>query len=360
MTAGGRRRRARGPWRGALTAALLLLLPAALRAQSAECDPGEREVRSLKFRGNHAYRGSELALRVSTTPSSFARRNFRVFGKRRCLDSDELRLDVGRLRLFYNRHGYYSAAVDTSVVANADSSVRVTFLITEGPPVLVDTLRITGLDSVTGPIASTGELDLRPGVVFDRTRLQAAIDSIKTRLRDNGFPRADVAASYTVYDTIAHHARVSLEVIPGPRAQVGQIRVFDEPLAGAPRRLGDSTVLRLLSVSTGDEYSEHALADAQRELYQSDLFQYVEVRLAADSVQPKADSSHVTLDVVLRENYVRQLDTEVGWAVLDCFKGRAVLVDKNFLGEARRLELTAQVSMIGHAENTRFANGSLC
>jgi outer membrane protein insertion porin family len=360
VTDGGRRRHARGWWRGALTAALSLLPMLALRSQTSECDPGEREVRALKFRGNHAFRGSELALRVSTTPSSFARRTFRVLGKRRCLDSDELRLDVGRLRLFYNRHGYYSAAVDTSVVANSDSSVRVTFLITEGPPVLVDTLRITGLDSTTGPIASTSELDLRPGVVFDRTRLQAAIDSIKARLRDNGFPRADVAASYTVYDTIAHRARVSLEVIPGQRATLGQIRVFDDPLPGAPRRLGDSTVLRLLSVSTGDEYSEHALADAQRELYQSDLFRHVEVRLAPDSAQPKSDSSRVTLDVVLRENFVRQVDTEVGWAVLDCFKGRAVLVDKNFLGEARRLELTAQVSKIGHAENTRFADGKLC
>jgi len=362
VTDGGRGRRARGWWRGALTAALLSLLslPSALLAQSSDCDPGEREVRSLKFRGNHAYRGSELALRVSTTPSSFARRNFRVFGKRRCLDSDELRLDVGRLRLFYNRHGYYSAAVDTSVVANSDSSLRVTFLITEGPPVLVDTLRITGLDSITGPIASTNELDLRPGVVFDRTRLQAAIDSIKTRLRDNGFPRADVAASYTVFDTVGHRARVSLEVIPGQRATIGEIRVFDDALPGAPRRLSDSTVLRLLSVSSGDEYSEHDLADAQRELYQSDLFRHVEVRLAPDSVQPKPDSTRVTVDVELRENFVRQVDTEVGWAVLDCFKGRALLVDKNFLGEARRLELTAQVSKIGHAQNTRFADGKLC
>lgn len=360
MTDGGPRRPARRWWRGALTAALVLSLPAVARAQSAECDPGEREVRSLEFSGNRAFRDYELALRVSTTPSSFARRTFRVFGKRRCLDSDELRLDVGRLRLFYRRHGYYSAAVDTSVVANTDGGVKVTFLIAEGPPVLVDTLRITGLDSVTGPIADTGELDLRPGVIFDVTRMQAAIDSIKSRLRDNGFPRADVAASYTVYDTVAHRARVSLEVIPGPYARVGDIRVFDEPLPGAPRRLGDSTVLRLLSVSTGDEFSEHALEDAQRELYQSDLFRHVEVRLAPDSAQPKADSSRVTLDVVLRENYVRQVDTEVGWAVLDCFKGRALLVDKNFLGEARRLELTAQVSKIGHAENTRFADGKLC
>jgi outer membrane protein assembly factor BamA len=360
VTDGGPRRLARRWWRGALTAALVLSLPAAARAQSSECEPGEQEVRSLGFIGNRAFRDYELALRVSTTPSSFVRRTFRVFGKRRCLDSDELRLDVGRLRLFYRRHGYYSAAVDTSVVANTDGGVKVTFLIAEGPPVLVDTLRITGLDSVTGPIADTGELDLRPGVIFDVTRMQAAIDSIKSRLRDNGFPRADVAASYTVYDTIAHRARVSLEVIPGPYARVGEIRVFDEPLPGAPRRLGDSTVLRLLSVSTGDEFSEHALEDAQRELYQSDLFRHVEVRLAPDSAQPMADSSRVTLDVVLRENFVRQVDTEVGWAVLDCFKGRALLVDKNFLGEARRLELTAQVSKIGHAENTRFADGKLC
>ena len=72
---------------------------------------------------------------------------------------------------------------------------------------LVDSLRIAGLDSMTAPIADTHELDLRRGVVFDMTRLQAAIDSIKTRLRNNGYPRADVAASYTVFDTDRARAR---------------------------------------------------------------------------------------------------------------------------------------------------------
>ena len=136
--------------------------------------------------------------------------------------------------------------------------------------------------------------------------------------------------------------------------------MLDDPLPGAPRRLSDATVRRLLGVSVGDEYSEHELADAQRALYQSDLFRHVEVRLAPDSVQRARPTRCVTLDVALRENFVRQVDTEVGWAVLDCFKGRAQLVDKNFLGEARRLELTAQVSKIGHAERTRFADGKLC
>jgi outer membrane protein assembly factor BamA len=359
MEGGGRGRSARRCWRVGLTAALLALGAGHAHAQNTECDAGGREVRSLRFRGNRAFTSSELALRIATTPSSIMRRTFRIAGTRRCLDSDELRLDVGRLRLFYRRHGYYAMAVDTSVSTLTNGSVRVRFDIVEGEPVRIDTLRITGLDSLTGPIADTDELDLRPGVVFDITRLQAAIDSIKSRLRDNGHPRADVAASYAVFDTIGRRARVSLEVLPGARARIGEIRVFDEPLPGAPRRLSDNTVRRLLGVRSGDEYSERELAAAQRALYQSDLFRHVEIGIAPDSA-PRSTDSVVAIAVVLRENFVRQLDTEVGWAVLDCFKGRAQLVDKNFLGGARRLELTAQASKIGHADGTRFASGGLC
>ncbi|MDB4883093.1 MAG: hypothetical protein JWL95_1859 [Gemmatimonadetes bacterium] len=342
-----------------MTAALLAASPRLARAQSAECDAGAREVRSLDFRGNRVFRSSDLSLRIATTESDFARRNFRVFGTKRCLDSDDLRLDVGRLRLFYRRHGYYATAVDTTVTANEDGSVAVVFVINEGEPVLVDSLRIAGLDSVTAPIALTRDLDLRPGVVFDLTRLQSAIDSIKSRLRNGGYPRADVAASYTVFDTIGRRARVSLDVLPGSRARIGAIRVVDEPLPGAPRRLSDVTVRRLLGVRVGDEYNEHELADAQRALYQSDLFRHVEIGLSPDSLQGAADSL-ISVDVVLRENFVRQVDTEAGWAVLDCFKGRVQIVDKNFLGEARRLELSAQLSKLGHAQRTRFADGKLC
>jgi outer membrane protein assembly complex protein YaeT len=346
-------------WRCAALGVLLLVGGArGAQAQGTECDAGEREVRALDFDGNRAFRDSDLSLRVSTTASDFMRRNVRVFGAKRCLDSDALRLDVGRLRLFYRRHGYYDTAVDTSVTSLADGGVRVRFLIREGEPVLVDTLRITGLDGATSPLAETSNLDLRPGVVFDITRLQSAIDSIKARLRNNGYPRADVAASFSVYDSVARRAKVNLEVLPGVRARVGEIRVFDEPLPGAPRRLGDNTVRRLLGVHPGDLYSERELIDAQRALYQSDLFRHVEVGLAADSAQ--RPDSLVAIDVMLRENFLRQVDTEVGWAVLDCFKARTQLIDKNFLGSARRLELTAQLSKIGYGEPTRINNGGLC
>jgi outer membrane protein insertion porin family/translocation and assembly module TamA len=108
----------------------------------------------------------------------------------------------------------------------------------------------------------------------------------------------------------------------------------------------------------GDLYSSRELLDAQRRLYQTDVFRNVEVRLAADSLSP---DSLVTVDILVAENYLRQIDTEIGWSVLDCFKDRTRYVDKNFLGEARRLELTAQVSKVGYGSPTRIGDdGRLC
>ncbi len=358
MTFGGWRWAA---WRCvALTVTLLAASPVVLRAQSTECEPGELEVRALDFKGNRDFRASDLALRIVTSPSEFLRRSLRILGAKRCLDSDELRLDVGRLRVFYRRHGYFNAKVDTLVTPVRDGygGVRVAFLIDEGAPVLVDTLRISGLTGIIAPIADTTSLSLRSGIVFDVSRLQAAIDSVKARLRNNGYPRGDVAASFSV-DSMRQRANVNLDVLPGTRASIAAIRVTDEPLPGAPRKLSDQTILQLLGVHPGDLYRERELIDAQRTLYQTDLFRHVEIKIANDSTTPRVDSL-VTLDVLVAENYLRQVDTEEGWAVLDCFKARVQLIDKNFLGEARRLELSAQLSKIGYGQPTRFANGSLC
>jgi outer membrane protein insertion porin family/translocation and assembly module TamA len=347
--------------RVALIAALVGFAPGVARAQTTECEPGEREVRSLEFRGNTVFRASELSLRVVTTPSDFLARNLRILGSRWCLDSDELRLDVGRLRVFYRRHGYLDTQVDTLVAPFTDGrgGVRVAFLIREGEPAHVDSLQLSGLNPDIAPIVDTASLGLRRGIVFDVTRLQASIDSIKARLRNNGYPRGDVAASFSIFDTTRKLASVRLEVLPGARARIGRITLTDDPLPGAERRLGESTIRRLLGVHEGDLYRERELIDAQRSLYQTDLFRHVEVSLVTDTGAARVDSL-VSLNVHVAENYLRQVDTEVGWAVLDCFKARVQLIDKNFLGEARRLELSGQVSKIGYGTPARMFSGNLC
>ena len=79
--------------------------PVRAQAQDITCDPGDKEVRSLVFRGNHAFSASDLEVRIATTESSWFRRHFGFFGARHCLDRTELPLDVLRLKKFYRDRG---------------------------------------------------------------------------------------------------------------------------------------------------------------------------------------------------------------------------------------------------------------
>jgi outer membrane protein assembly factor BamA len=336
----------------------------ALGAQDLHCDPGDREVRWLDFDGNRAFSDRELALKIYTTPSSIARRATRVVGAKRCLDSRALRTDVLRLQTFYRTKGYYDARVDTALTVLGSNSVGVTFAIQEGQPVRIDSLVIAGLDSLNREdrAAVLEAVGLRVGHVFDRERLDAAVQNMRAQLWNRGYPRADVLRDYR---RNGRSAALELTLLPGRRARLGTIRVDVDTVealragdVGHRQQIPRSVVLRLAGLREGELYRERDLVAAQRNLYQTNAYRHVDVRIAADSLQPRGDSI-VIVEIELREDLMRQIDTQVGWATLDCFRAWLQYTDKNFLRGARRLELTGQTSKLGYGYPAGFAKG-LC
>ncbi len=351
---------------GALAVSLLSAgLPTnVLVAQDLACDPGDREVRWLDFDGNRAFSDRELALKIYTTPSSILRRATRIAGARRCLDSRALRTDVLRLQTFYRSKGYYDAKVDTALTALGSNSVGVTFKIDEGLPVRIDSLVIAGVDSLSREdrAAVLDVVGLRVGDVFDRERLESAVRSIRTQLWNRGYPRADVLRDYRRNQ---RSASLELTVLPGRRARLGPIRVDVDTLeslrageVGHRQQIPNPVILRIAGLRQGELYRERDLVAAQRNLYQTNAYRHVDVRIAPDSLQPPGDSI-IVVEIELREDLMRQVDAQVGWATLDCFRVLAQYTDKNFLRGARRLELTAQTSKLGYAQPTGFAR-DLC
>lgn len=334
-------------------------LPRIARAQDVQCDPGDKEVMDLRFEGNHAFSGDELSLRVNTTESSWARRKLRIFGARRCLDSNELPRDVYRLRVLYHNAGFYDAQVDTTVTPLGPNAVRVTFRINEGKPIIIDSLGVEGLDSVPVRGRVLAGLWSAPGRRFDQGRLQADMDTIVARLQNNGYPLASIIRNYDLRrDSLL--VRVTLTAIPGPRARFGHIAIADSAVdAKHHREIDDRSIDRLLGFRSGDLYKNDAIVDAQRNLYQTGAFRHVEIgwdttgrATTTTAGSPAADlltGGDTTIDLQVRvlEDYMRQLNTEAGWATLDCGRVRAQLVDKNFFGDARRLEFTGQLTKIG-------------
>lgn len=331
---------------GAVCLALAVAaFPARARAQDITCDPGDQEVRSLEFRGNHAFSASDLEVRIATTESGWFRRHLGFFGAKHCLDRTELPLDVLRLKKFYHDKGYYNTQVDTLVQAEGKSAVRVVFTIDEGKPIIIDSLAITGLDAVRNRAEILSGLRLHVGMPFDVNVLAAELDTITARMRNSGYPGVEPLRNYTLRtDSLSAH--VLITVLPGPLAHIGDIRVHVAPVdSGHAQQIGDDVVRELLGIHPGDLYSDDALIKAQRSLYQLGAYRHVEV--TPDSVQAQGDSL-VTLNVDLREDYMQEMSTKYGWGTLDCFRVNAQYTNKNFLHQARHLALTGQLSKIGY------------
>ncbi|MBA3853554.1 MAG: hypothetical protein C0503_04010 [Gemmatimonas sp.] len=336
-----------------LSALLALAGPAALAAQETRCDRGDVEVTTLSFQGNTAFSDAQLAAGIVTTPSSRLRRLTRMLGARRCLDTDELPLDVARLRLWYRNHGFLDATVDTVVGLVAPRRVDVRFVIVEGEPVIIDTLVITGLDAVPERADVRRRLPTTQGGWFDRYATSATRDSITRRLRDNGYPDAETFLGYDLRRA-DRRATVTFSVSTGPRRRIGRVDFTHQGRDGAEPAVGPKAIRRLAGIEEGDLYRERLLERAKRTLYQSEAFAQVTV----EPGDPLGDSL-IAVNVDLREGYLRAARLGGGWGSLDCFRMTADVTEYNLLRSATRLEMRSRVSKIGIGEPLGGAS-SLC
>jgi outer membrane protein assembly factor BamA len=333
--------------RTVLLALVLSLVPCTGRAQDLACDPGDLEIHGVHFRGNEHFSSDELENAIITTPSSWARRVLHLpLGSRRCLDTLELARDAVRLRLFYRQRGYYRTTVNTAIATPDPGSAQIDFRIHEGPPVVIDTLIVSGLDSLPPPLAGRLLRFLAPfrGGVYDKIRLQAAIDSIVVRLLNNGYAHAgEPLRDISVVDSV-NRARVKLTFLPGPVAHIGRIHFEvegNEP--GRPPQIDTTTLRKLLAFQPGDLYRQRDLLRTQRDLYGLETYRHVDVEVP-DSLQ--TNDTSLTVLVRVGEAKMKSMRVGIGWANLDCARTQARFTDRDFLGSARRLELSGRLSHI--------------
>lgn len=294
----------------------------------------------LRFAGNREFSASVLATTVATLPSTLP--GVPVLGTRRCLDPVEFSRDVQRIETLYRRRGYPDVQVDTTVQVVRPSVIDITFRIEEGEPMRVSAFALRGVVDDADLTGAAKDFPLRVGGLFDRSALEAGRDTLVRRLRNLGWPQAEALLAYTT-NTRLRTADVEVTVVPGARARIGRIAIAVDTDDGS-RSVSDATIRRTMALQSGDWYSVRGIIDAQRNLYQTDVFQRVE--LQPDSLQPAGDTI-VNLTARLVEGDRFAARGGLGWATLDCFRAQGSLTDRDFMPYAQRLELTARVSKIG-------------
>jgi outer membrane protein assembly complex protein YaeT len=328
-----------------------LVLAALVASTVLAAQEQERVVRGLSFVGNRALDDYTLESAIATTKSSawarYAIVRWLGLGEKRYFNEVEFRRDVVRLILLYRQSGYMNAVVDTSVRRTA-RDVYATFRIHEGDPVRVVRLDVRGLDGIFDVERLKRELPLQVGDPFNRFLMQASADTIVGRLRNNGFPYAEVLRNFDSEAGILK-AEVELDAQPGPRMRIGEV------IIRGLRKVDTSTVRRVMSVRPGNTFKQEALYQTQRDLYGMGVFNSVSVVLL-DSVAPQQAvqrDSTVRALIQVQEGPAHQVRLGAGYATVECFRVQSVWTAHDFLGGARTLDLSGRLSKLGGGTPTQ-------
>jgi outer membrane protein assembly complex protein YaeT len=297
-------------------------------------------IRQLRFEGNSSIPSEVLEAAIATTNSAWFARNLRFLGlgTKRRLNEREFRVDVLRIRLFYQRSGFLDAQVDTVVVRTAENAY-ITFKITEGEPIRVKTLTIGGLDSFPDRDKLVRDLPLTVGMPYNRFLFTALVDTITTRLYDRGFPTPSVTIPPRPVDTVAK--TVALEVVadPGAPAVFGPIRIQ------GTRAVDTSFVRALLATRSGAQFRASDIYRSQLNLYQSGLFRYATV--ATDTTRFTLNEPVVPMIVEVQEGPLHRARAGLGIGTSDCLRASAGWTARNFFGRGRQIDFLGSVSKLG-------------
>ena len=327
---------------GALAlAAATMPIPAA--AQRSPVEQEHPEVKSLRFEGVESVDRNELERNVATSESEcinvVAQAFFcwfthaPAFYRRAYLDRDELREDLLRIRVFYYKRGWRDTQVDTTVTPNGDG-VTVTFHVDEGPPTTLNRVRVLYDSTILDDRRVRRLVSLRAGEPLNLLAVDSSRALLEGEMWNNGFADAQVDTIART-DTARKLADLTFRVIPNRRSTVGTITIRGIENVDA------QTVVNTMTLRSGDIFRRNDVLLSQRNLYETNLF-----RTAIVAVPPQLDSvKHI--EVTVLEAPEREARVGGGFNSVDYFQIQGRLRHYNFMGGARRLDLSGAVGNLG-------------
>jgi outer membrane protein assembly factor BamA len=252
----------------------------------------------------------------------------------RTLDHLELARDVVRIKVYYYKRGYRETEVDTLVThAHPHSNhVRVTFKITEGLPVIVDSLAVLRpSDTVLTRRTIRHTVLQHVGQPLNLVDLDTSHVRLRDALWDKGYADAIVSDTIVVHDS-ARTAEVTIRVNPRWVATVESVTVHGDSI------LSPEITKKMITLKPGNVYKRDNVIESQQALYNSNLF-----RRATIVLPPRGDSAKL-IDINVNEARMHAVKLSAGFNTVDFIQTEGKYTDYNFLGNARRLDLHLVVS----------------
>lgn len=262
--------------------------------------------------------------------------------------------DRERIERVYRAHGFYDARVTgvQRVFNDEERTVRLQVLVSEGVPVTIGSVRVTGVAAL--PAASAREVTdavvLRNGDRFSELDYDIAKQALERALGNASYAEARVTGK-VVLDPSSRRADILFHVSPGRPCRFGKVRVEgNKDLPALP-------VIGAAGIQTGQRYSVDAIDDARMGIYSLGAFASVETIT-------KVDASRDVVDVLVRVVPGRRMRFGIGAGIESGGPGQSSgdfgsanfaqwdlhllgrIEHRNFLGGMRRLRVEERPRLI--------------
>ena len=333
---------------------LVLSAPGSLSGQI-----GRQEVVSLRFEGNREFSSEALSRAIITRETDCKSILFRIIpfclaGAEFSLDPHYLnqrvlREDYARVYLFYYQRGFRDVVVDTILTRPSESEVEITFQLQEGEPIRVTDMEFLlddGLSAGQAPqifpdSSILRDLPIRVGDPLSYPALEATRDTLETRLKNKGYFQPWVLQASDFSSVNPKEAQVTFRLEPGALSKFGNLDVEFGEAPGSEPTLEEAEVLRMLPYREGDLFRESLRFEGRRALYNLGIFTQV-----GDTATYIPGDSVVDLMIRVEEGNLHRVRTGGGFSTAECVDLEASWSNLNFLGGARRVQVTGRVANV--------------
>lgn len=222
--------------------------------------PGDEFLAKIDFEGNHRLSDKTLITGLAL---------HRTLKRGRAPDPYLIQVDADRIRGEYLRKGFLDVDVRSRIDRKGDQAT-VTYTVEEGQRAQTRIV-INGLPAEVKPEQVLEQFPLRDGQPFDYEKYDLAKPLLLGAVQDAGYAHATMNAS-VIADRANHTAVVELAYVTGPKCVFGPVKV-----TGVTGELAEAVTNRI-TFQPGQQYSQSAVTQTQRNLYGFGRFSTVRVQ----------------------------------------------------------------------------------
>jgi outer membrane protein insertion porin family len=294
-------------------------------------------IKEVDFQGNKSISTRELRNTIATHQHNL----LSFFFDTGVLDQKKLQEDVDRITGVYYNEGFLNVHVAEPVVTRTGNSLKVLFVIDEGPIYHVGTVDVAG-DLLVPKADLLSKLTVKPKAVFAGSQMQHDVLTLSDLYSDRGYAYVNVDPR-TQIDPATRLVNVTFNITPGREVLIDRINITGNT------KTSDKVIRRELLIQEQEPYSTTKIQNSKRRL---DALGYFSNTRITTSPAPQPDQ--IDLDLAVQEANTASLQIGGGYDSSSSVFGNFSLGNSNLFGGGESVSATAQIGFLYQNYNLNY------